>query len=388
MPAHKFQNAKIRKYFIIYDDNLILFRIEVREIKFAMNQKDITREVILYKKSQTFGAKDRAMLTAGATERDREAGKTALDVHVDRLSDESLSVIQEIVDSGLILQEVDDRDVAAGIGTILGVAAWVGERAAIEDKAAPIAGGIGRKALFEAEAVDGDGESVGRERREERGNRGKRVCREGGDMVEHIGEMGERDRERVIVEEDAEVGDGERDTFEERILAFEKAAEAVGAKSLHNASKGVGIEQLFELLYIDDAATQTEVGSGQLSDIDIEESATDSIGEVALGAIEETGSIVLSGATTTALVIDIKRSEPAVILWDKHNIARLEIAIHKIVAMSREEIVDKTVEIAFEKLLIERDMSNFKEIILKILNKHKLFIFFIVFLFKLKVCKF
>ena len=104
------------------------------------------------------GAIDGAVLAAGAAEGDLEGGETALGVFVDALCDKGFGVVEEAVDGGFALEELDHGAVAACDGLVLGIAARVGEGAAVEDESAAVAGGVDGEALFVAEGEDGDGE--------------------------------------------------------------------------------------------------------------------------------------------------------------------------------------------------------------------------------------
>ena len=105
-----------------------------------------------------FGAVDGAVLSAGASEGDLKVGEVALQIFLDALADEGFGVVEELVNGGFLLQELDDGAILAGIALVLWIAAGVGQGAAVEDEAAAVAGGVGGEAFFEAEGEDGDGE--------------------------------------------------------------------------------------------------------------------------------------------------------------------------------------------------------------------------------------
>lgn len=105
-----------------------------------------------------FGAVDGAVLAAGASEGDLKVGEVALQIFLDALADEGFGVVEELVNGGFLLQELDDGTVLAGIALVLWIAAGVGQGAAVEDEATAVAGGVGGEAFFETEGEDGDGE--------------------------------------------------------------------------------------------------------------------------------------------------------------------------------------------------------------------------------------
>jgi hypothetical protein len=98
------------------------------------------------------------VLAAGAAESHLQGGEVAFAVFVHALGEDALYVAQELVDRGFLLQELDDGTVLARVGLVFGVAARIGERAAVEDKSAAVAAGILGEALFVAETENGDGE--------------------------------------------------------------------------------------------------------------------------------------------------------------------------------------------------------------------------------------
>ena len=103
------------------------------------------------------------MLTAGAAEGDLEVRELALDVFFDGLGDDGVDVIEELVDCWFFLKEGYDGGVFACIGSLFWIAAGIGERAAVEDKASAVARGIGGQPFLIGEAENRNGEGVGRD---------------------------------------------------------------------------------------------------------------------------------------------------------------------------------------------------------------------------------
>lgn len=106
---------------------------------------------------ELLGAVDGAVLAAGAAEADGEVREVAFEVFVHALRDYGEGVVEEERDGLFVAQEFYDWGVLACIGLVFGVAAGIGERAAVKDMSAAVAGGVFRQALFVAEALDGDG---------------------------------------------------------------------------------------------------------------------------------------------------------------------------------------------------------------------------------------
>ena len=107
---------------------------------------------------ELLGAVDGAVLATGAAEGYAEVGEVALEVFVDALADYGFGVVEECGHSVFALQEFYDGAVFAGIGLVLGVAPGVGQRAAVEDVSAAVAGRVLGESLLVAEAANGDGE--------------------------------------------------------------------------------------------------------------------------------------------------------------------------------------------------------------------------------------
>ena len=107
---------------------------------------------------ELFGAVDGAVLAAGAAEADGEVREVAFEVFVDALRDYGEGVVEEDGYGLFVAQEFYDGGVLACVCFVFGVAAGIGERAAVEDMSAAVAGGVFRQALFVGEAHHRDGE--------------------------------------------------------------------------------------------------------------------------------------------------------------------------------------------------------------------------------------
>ncbi len=115
-------------------------------------------------------------------------------------------------------------------------------------------------------------------------------------------DFGQGDGERVVLEKVAEVVEGQGDGLEEVILALEEATVAVGSEGLEDADEEVGPEEVHPLAaFIAMDIADIEVVSQQL--------ATDSLGEVAFGAVEQRGDIILRGTSAAALEINVVKAK-------------------------------------------------------------------------------
>ena len=109
---------------------------------------------------QVLGAVNAAVLAAGASEAEHQAGEPTAYVGLGVVLGEGIDMAEELEYLAVALEKVDDLAVKAGELLVGLVAAGVVGGAAVEDVAAAIAGGVGGYSLLIAEAVDGDGEGV------------------------------------------------------------------------------------------------------------------------------------------------------------------------------------------------------------------------------------
>src|ERR1700677_1145705 len=72
--------------------------------------------------------------------------------------------------------------------------------------------------------------------------------------------------------------------------------------------------------------------------------------QIGLGIVQKGSDVILQRAFAPALIIQEKRL-PAL----QHDIARLEVAIHEIVAVGAQQKIHQTIEIVFQRLFAERN---------------------------------
>jgi len=297
-----------------------------------------------------FGEVDGAVLAAGAAEGDHEVFEAALLVSAHSGIHEREDAGEELVDTFLLLEVLDDGGVFAGEGFEAFFAAGVGEAAAVENKAAAVAGFVFWQALMEGKTEDADDEIVGF------GSDGLQFFR-GQHALEGAREHGESDGEFDVMEEPAEVFERVGDALEEVGLAFVEAAEAVGAKGLHDADVDVGIKVLEE-----DGAVQRDE-TFEVVEIMIEELLAKFRGQVGFGVVEERGDVVLESALAAALVVDEEGSAVA-----EEDIAGLEVAVEEVVAGGTEEEIGKAAEIVFEGAFVEGNAGEAEEIVFEVVE--------------------
>lgn len=114
----------------------------------------------------------------------------------------------------------------------------------------------------------------------------------------YFSNFGQVDGQRVVLEEAAEVVEGEGYGLDKVILALEEAAIAIGAEGLEDTHEDVAPEVSEPVLTL---------LAFQSADIEImvEEVESDYFREVAFGAVEQRGHIILRCATTATLIVDV-----------------------------------------------------------------------------------
>src|SRR5580704_7336926 len=159
------------------------------------------------------------------------------------------------------------------------------------------------------------------------------------------------------MQQPAEVFKGVGDTLEKVGFAFVEPAETVGAEGLHDADEDVGVVVAEEGFAID----RDEIR--ERAKIIIDELLPEFRGKIGFGIVEERGDVVLKGTFAAALVVDEIRLAIA-----EHDVARLKIAVEKIVARGAEKKIGEAAEIVFERVLVERDAGEAEKIVFEIVE--------------------
>jgi hypothetical protein len=137
--------------------------------------------------------------------------------------------------------------------------------------------------------------------------------------------------------------------------AFVKAAETIGAECLENANVNVGVIVLEE-----DVAVDVDVFRDAV-EIVIEELLAEFGRKVGFRIEEERGEIVLQSALAAALVIEEIRLAMA-----EHDVAGLKVAVEEKIAIGAEKKFGEAFEIVFERLFVEWNAGEAKEIVFEI----------------------
>ena len=85
--------------------------------------------------------------------------------------------------------------------------------------------------------------------------------------------------------------------------------------------------------------------------------------QIGLGIVEQRSNVVLQRAFAAALIIQKIRLPIA-----QHDVARLKIAVEKIVAVGAQQKIRQAVEIVFQRLLVERNACQPQKIIFEIIQ--------------------
>ena len=165
-------------------------------------------------------------------------------------------------------------------------------------------------------------------------------------------------RERMVLDEVLEVGDSQRDGLKEVVLTLEEATVAVSTEGLKDADEEVGPEVVYPL---------SPLVAADVADIEImaQQFTADGFGEIALGAVEQGGNVVLRGTATSALEVDVIQ------FVSHHDISSLEVAIHEIIGIGSEEVVGKGVEVVLKELLIKGYVEELEEVVLEVVEVPK-----------------
>ncbi len=140
-------------------------------------------------------------------------------------------------------------------------------------------------------------------------------------------------------------------------FAFIEAAETVGTEGLHDTDIDVGVEIMLECFAIDG----DEFFEG--SKIVKVELLAKLRGEIGFGVVKKRGEVVLQGAFAATLVVD----EIGLAVTEE-DVARLEIAVEKIITRGAKQEIGEPAEIVFEGVLVERNAGETQKVIFEIVE--------------------
>ena len=125
-------------------------------------------------------------------------------------------------------------------------------------------------------------------------------------------------------------------------LAFVETAKAIRTHSLNNAHVNVCVVRVHEYI------TLQMNKSGEDFEIMIQQTLPQFRRQIGLRIIKQRRDVILQGAFTPALIIDEERL-PVL----EHDVARLKVAIQKIVVIRRQQELRQSHEIIFKCLFVE-----------------------------------
>ena len=176
-------------------------------------------------------------------------------------------------------------------------------------------------------------------------------------LLERVHQRRQRDGQLDVVKQPAQVFQRVGHALQKMSFALVEAAKSVSAQRLHDADVNVGVVVLHEHFAIELDET------GQRVEIVIEQLLAQLRRQIGLGVVEKRRDVVLQRAFAAALIIQKKWLAVA-----QHDVARLEIAIEKIIAVGAQQELRQAAEIVFQRLLVEGNAGEPKKVILEIIQ--------------------
>src|SRR5208283_1364774 len=140
-------------------------------------------------------------------------------------------------------------------------------------------------------------------------------------------------------------------------LALVEASEPVGAKRLQDAHVDIRIVMLHKV-----GALQVHHTSKAV-EIVLQKLLAQRRRQVGFAVVEQRRNVVLQSALASALVVEKPRLALA-----QHHVARLEIAIEKILAVGGEQELRQPPEIVFQVLLVEGHSGQPQKVVLEVVQ--------------------
>ena len=163
--------------------------------------------------------------------------------------------------------------------------------------------------------------------------------------------------QRMSFDNISQIVDGQRYATEKVFFSFKIASVAIGSHGLHDSNEDIAPEVVKEFVFADGTFLREAV------EVVDQKFLTDGFGNIAFGTIEQRGNIILSGSSPTPLEIDVIGGSVF-----EHDVARLEVAVEKEIAVGRKQEFDKAVEVPFQQFFVELYVFEFKEIVFEIIE--------------------
>jgi len=305
-----------------------------------------------------------AVLAAGAAEGNLKVGESTVEPALRVEIDKGIYAGEELEYFAVALQEVDDGLVEPCDGLVLGIAAGIVRRAAVEDISAAVARGVLRYALLEGEGEDADDEPlVGLER----GNLVEELtgC-VGGEPAQHRLQAGIC-RCRPEPELRTQIVERRGDAVDEVTLLLPQSAIAIGSEHLQDAEEDEEVQTPQEVLACKPAIAGGSIGRRDVSlqalPIDVDELAAKVVAVARRCLPEETGYVVVDGSATAALEVYIVGLAAV-----EHDVAGLEVAIEERVGILAEQVAAETVEVSLQGVFVELQSAELEEAVLEVVE--------------------
>src|SRR5580765_5614490 len=268
---------------------------------------------------QLLGEIDGAVLAARATERNHQMLESPPLVFLNARIDQRQNAREKLVHALLLIQVFNDGRVASGERFKLFEAARVGQAAAVEDKAAAVAGLVFGPAPVKRETEDANRKRVGRRSDVLQLLR----CQH---AVEGAEQRRQLDRQLDVVQQPSQVLQRIRHALQEVRLALVEAAESVGSQRLHDADVNESVVVAEKFFAIEPDVIR------ELVDVVVQQLLAKFRRKVGFGVVEQGRDVVLQGALASTLVVD-----EVGLAVDQHYVAGLEVAVEEIILRRAEQ---------------------------------------------------
>ena len=175
--------------------------------------------------------------------------------------------------------------------------------------------------------------------------------------MQRFQQRGQGDGQLHVMGEPAQVLQRIGHALQKMRLALIKSPETIGSEGLQNAHINVGVIVLHEGFAIDWDVTFQAV------EIVVEQLLAQLRRQISLAIVEQRSNVVLQRAFASALVVEKKRLAAA-----QHHIARLEVAVEKIIGFGGQQKFRQAGEIILQRLLAEGNSGKAQKIILEIVQ--------------------
>src|ERR1039458_7498066 len=159
------------------------------------------------------------------------------------------------------------------------------------------------------------------------------------------------------MQQPAEILERVRHALQKMRLALVKPTKAISSQRLQNAHINVSVE-IMQKSFAPDFGEIT-----QPLDIEIQQLLAQLRRQIGLRIVQQGSDVILQRPFAPTLIIQEKWLTTA-----QHDIAGLEIPIHKILAVGAQQKIRQAVEIVFQRLFVDRDCGRPQKVILEVVQ--------------------